>query len=277
MRTSHFKWFAILVFAMMTACSAAEKTSFGDSGSSDESSETPSSEGSPLYVYLQTKPEGSTNGSYTTFDSCIIASTVSAGTTDAVKDCTFTVPELKLYYSDLKFVVGTNASTTCTHVQFRPYHFLRSLDPAFRETAAGISVDCSEGNQLVDSDCWGGAAVGFMGSSFPANGALYFLPENTLQSTYESISANRLRGTHGSDPHYLTNRVFANNLVDTATTLSSYAGYGTHYVGNSMAGYRVACNDEYSYARYEINLEITDDDGEDVTDDGLIDDITDWQ
>jgi hypothetical protein len=272
MRTSHFKWFAIIVFAMMTACSAAEKSSFGEDGTTDESSEAPATDGSPLYLYLQTKYESA--DIYSTFDTCIIASTVSAGTADSTKDCTFSVPEVQMYYSDLKIVIGTNSSTTCKLISFTPYHFLRSIDPAFLETADGVSTDCSPGKYGSNADCWGGAAVGFLGSSFPQSRGKYFLAEDKIEENYTSLSANKLRLANGFDAHYRTNRVVANNLADTATGVSVF---GTHYISNSMVDYSATCQDELGYVKYRINLLIEDDDGDATSDpDGTINDITDW-
>lgn len=260
MRTSHFKWFAIFALALSTAaCSPAEKTSFNGSGSSEENSSAPDTTGSPLYLYFQTRPEGaSTTSSYETAGSCIVPSTDAVGTSLA---CDISVPELKLHYSDVKFVVGTTQPTTCSVVFFDPYYYLRSTAASFSDDNSSAAIDCSGTTTQPVARCYGGAAPAIYGSSFPNIGGSYFLTSNSLEESFTGKSANSLgiADTTG-DTSLAGNIAYVNNRVDRTTVVSS----PVHFAGNNLFyDYRVTCANDYGAAKYSIVLTISDNNGDD--------------
>lgn len=254
----------------LQACSPVEKAS--TTGSSDQGSTSPEGAGSPLYLVLESKYESGT--ATTSEGTCLIDPADPVGTH---LDCEIQIPELRLHYSDINFKVGVADSTTCAVVTFDPYVFVRSSSATFNSPEATTDVDCSA---LDKAECFGGSAKSILtnaGFSYPLAGGFggaYFLPTNTLETTYTATSSNKLALEIGADPGYLTNAYIANNLA-AAARAGAYTGHGVYYEGSGeYRDYEIACQDIYGEDVYTITLTISDKDT--TTAEGTSDQFYDW-
>ncbi len=129
------------------------------------------SETSPLYLKLGVQWEQETGFKF--FDSCALDATDSIGTT---KNCTITIPERKLYFSDLTFMMGTKNAAVCPVVIFSPYYYLRSSNAAYTAPGEATTTDCSVSSK--PTACYGGAAPALIGADFPSKVVGYYTLAN---------------------------------------------------------------------------------------------------
>ncbi len=258
----------LLSTGLLLGCSPVEKKSFNDTGgSTEEGSTSPSVEGEPLYLVLQSKYETASETSVLTEGTCAANSTTPAAT------CTIRIPELRLYYSELRFTVGTTSSAGCSHVSFMPYNFRRAT-ASTNFYGSSTATDCTDSTK---KECWGGAAKNILenaGVDFPANSGVYFLPSQQLQGSYKLNSSNSRRSDDDKDESLFTNVNAANNLL-VADRGNVFANTnGVYYSGTYYRDYTISCRDDYGHAMYSITLTIEDMDT--PTAEGVEDLFYDW-
>lgn len=249
--------FLIAVAALqLIACSPVEKS--GLSGDSEEGSTGVDTSGSPLYFVLEGKPEGSGDDEYEELGSCVIA----AGTTEGTaEDCDISVPELQLHYYDLKFKTGTASASTCAHVGFQPFYYLKSTSALFMDSGASATIDCSVASP--PAGCYAGIAkevVTAAGGTFPTSTGVYFVPSSTLTASWEVDSLNTLRTTNTTDYSYYSNANVTNGLVNRVAAHVYSAAEPVIFEGgtSNYHDYQVTCSDPWAEVLYQIDLTISD-------------------
>ncbi len=140
---------------------------------------------------------------------CQVLTDAAGNAVPAVINCTFDVPELTLFYSHLKFIVGTKVPGQCRFLGFEPYHYRRSASADYIDPSSGTKTGCS--SSPAPAACYGGAAPSIMsllGISFPAKRGVYFfsdkkqvgfyyLKSEGMTGWYNGQAANLLASNHG--------------------------------------------------------------------------------
>lgn len=269
---------------MSVACSPVTQTK-NTGGSSDSSSTgaTPTDASSPLFLVLKTRYETGTVVSGA--GECAIKNGATT-TAERFTACTISVPELRLYYSELQFSVGTANAVSCPFLTFTPYYFARSITNGVTFSGNYEARQCLA-NLSSDAACWGGAAKSIVtnaGFTFPQTKSVYFTPEEgNMSKLYKLDSMNTQRQTTAAavaaktisaDDSWTTNCNVANNL-DSGSRAASYAGNGVNYAGSGYyQDYYVACRDEYYEPTYAITVTINDADT--PTAEGISNQVYDW-
>lgn len=228
-------------------------------GSTDTTSETTDSSSSgsssipdntPLYVTLTSNYEKQTS---TTFQgSCAVVFGTATGTT---KSCTFHIPQMTLYFSDLKFTVGTKLVSTCKQVSFEPYYYLHSTSATYASNYFDptITSDCSKGD-LNPAVCYGGAATQMI-TGFPKAKGMYILPAVKSSETYTVKAANTY-AINGVTERSVQNNTFTSNSLSSriAAITPSASNDKSYFEGgvDNFVDYRVKCYDEYNDPLYQI-------------------------
>jgi hypothetical protein len=187
-----------------------------------------------------------TDGVYELNASCEVPRLAPIGT---VKNCTFTVPEAKLYYSNLKFIIGTTMPSVCSIVHFDPYYYRRSTNAAFKPPGEETDIDCSA-TPAADNKCYGGAAPTIL-DDFPKNTGRYFNTNLSGQQSFLLPSENTTRLYKGQKVNILA----TNNITDSTTTL---LGNFTMARTGEWYDYSVSCTDIWNEPQFTINFIIED-------------------
>lgn len=231
----------------------------------DEEEIDPGESAAPLYLELKWRFED-TEDDFQLVDTCEVSPSAARGSTTT---CEMWVEEGKLHYSDLKFIVGTNAPDTCTIIKFRPYYYVRSTSATY--TPAGASadeeIDCSA---LNSAKCFGGAAPTLLGSDFPNFKGRYFLSANQTAANFSLPSEGKTRWYYGSPVNYLV----TNDLTDKSVTLPETSPK-SFVSSEPWVDYTVMCEDTWGYTYYTLELIIHDEDAQD-SDPDAEDDYDDW-
>lgn len=208
-----------------------------------------------LYLIVSSAWE-TTPTDYTTQISCSVPTGSAVGT---AVTCTGKIPEGQLYFSNLKFTVGTTTPSTCHTIIFRPYYYLASQAAGYIPPGSSSAVDCSA--SPIDSSCYNGVAKEIV-PSFPDATGIYFLTSTGNESDYDASSGNSLEMG--------TNRYTCNNKVDKTAAVAGY-------VANTMQDYVAECRDEYFELQSKITLTIGDyDTGPAEDPGGATDHFDDW-
>jgi len=189
---------------------------------------------------------------------CIIPAETAEG---FVLACTVTIPEARMFYSRLQFVIEGEPGI-CDVVEFLPYFYQASaerlFEPDWRTTGM---IDCSLPFEDLATDCFNGIAPSLV-PGFPDNVGLFFLPmadrTTTLTMTQSAQEADRLNNRFTSNTLAQPSRGL--NLGFTGDTFVGESGEG--YVGFSMQDYTVVCRDVWDQPNYTIALTIVDEDDE---------------
>jgi len=222
------------------------------------------------YNFDFTSPDSLNSGK----DTC----TVSSSTYDT--NCTVSIPEGRLYYSQLYFSIS-HLSSTCYYGIFSPYFYQASTSnfyvPPGQLPTAG--VDCSSTYSLP-ATCFGGAApwivsnftyyhasqTGTIGNIYRPNETDLTVAQSYTEKVPSAYSAT-----------YLTNRMTVNDLTNStmkATGLGAMAfsayltntavpGPGDGLIANSYHDYTIECRDKWYdpqpfNTQYKIHLYIKD-------------------
>jgi hypothetical protein len=175
--------------------------------------------------------------------------------------CILRIPEGQLHFSHLRFTWGTDNTTSCQRVAFRPSYYLASRDPAFVPwwKADGSDTDCSSASLLGPTedtkDCFYGAATELAPSWPSVIGTYFSTTTGTVEGRLEMDSANEQEATVGN--------LLTANLMDDETT-----SIGDFYFANSMRSYRVECRDKHEQLRASVDVYIADEDLETGEDPG---------
>lgn len=241
-----------MMAALLGACTPDKKTITEASVEPPaEEEETGFAVDSPLYFQVGTRWEMDEGGAYEvakTNDQCHISSTDTIG---AVKYCVVTIPEAKLYYSNLKFVVGSNNASKCEIVTFSPYYYRRSNSDKFLPAGQDSATDCSPTSEKGDDRiCYGGAAPTLF-SDFPKTRGRYFNTSLLRQFSYKLPSENSTKWYGGESVNYLV----ANNITNPNSTET---GNGPGARTGAWQDYEVACRDQWEEPLYQIHITIQD-------------------
>ncbi|WP_413585795.1 hypothetical protein [Bdellovibrio sp. HCB274] len=206
---------------------------------------------------------------------CKINSLAGDGYTE---QCTATIPEGQLYYSDVIFTVGTKLATMCPIVSMHFYYYIRSNSATYMPPGDTTTVDCStEAKRDAEKKCWGGAAPQILDTDFPKNTGLYHLTGASLFNSYTLESANSVRWDNDG---MASNLMSTNNMEDTDrdTPATKYFVDTTDSVSiakTRMRDYWVACRDLWNHPRYYIRLKLIEEDTK--SQDGTLDEVEDWK
>ena len=182
---------------------------------------------------------------FTTEKLCEINSTTPQGT---LATCSVSIPENRLYFSQLTFTVTAKESLNCSTVHFRPFWYQMSASSAYQANWMDAPADCLT-TQPIPIDCYSGVAVSIV-PSFPKFDSIVVRAEGDLEYEYPKADS-------GFERSRLSNRWAANNLVARAANYD----FGTdEYLANSMRDYRFECRDKWHELVYGIVLTISDDD-----------------
>jgi hypothetical protein len=240
------KFIMLMTVVFVAACSEDKKTLATPSTSPDPE-EVFSAVDSPLYFQLGSRWEMDGEGSYELAKACEIPKLAPVGTSIP---CHISVPEAKLYFSNLKFVVGTTMPAVCPRLIFSAYYYRRSNEPDFNPAGQTEAINCSNTATKDDRRCYGGAAPA-MFSDFPGSSGRYFNTNLKTQSTFDLPSENSTRWYGGSSVNYLTTNIITDpTLVVTGNDADARAG--------QWQDYSVSCRDIWNEPIFEIEIFIQD-------------------
>jgi hypothetical protein len=255
----------VMMVVLVAACSPDKKTLAEASTSPDEDDQFQSFT-SPLYIQLGTRWELDTTGPFEVA-STNICKIPAMASSPATATCTFKVPEAKLYYSNLKFLVGTTMASVCPLLFFHPYYYRRSANAAFKPPGFTVSVNCSGTAGAKNKLCYGGAAPSIL-DDFPDNTGRYFNTNILSEQSFSLASANSIRWYGSSRVSYLA-------ASDNSTPASIVNGDVDDARTGEWYGYNVSCQDMWGETLYNIDITIEDENW-DPNSTGN-DDFTDWQ
>ncbi|WII71333.1 hypothetical protein QJS83_12755 [Bdellovibrio sp. 22V] len=217
-------------------------------------------DGTPLYLKLGLSWEGTDGKTIERIGNCSIPNLAPIG---HLEECTISIPELKLYYSDVHFNVGTLADNSCAHINFSPYYYLRSTDAAYLPPGETSTVDCSPTQK--PAKCYGGAATN-IAPDFPKNVGVYFLPSLNPSAIFTLKSENATRLYGGARVNYLA----SNSLTKASQSVAEPPGLKERAGGAfNWVNYTFTCRDIWAKPLYTIELTITEENKE-------LDEFDDW-
>ncbi|MFS4458877.1 hypothetical protein [Bdellovibrio sp. HCB2-146] len=258
----------IITLGFVLSCAPEKKTAALESPSTD-SDQFPSVD-SPLYVQFSTRWESDDDGDYTVHGLCSIDSLAPVGTVD--NTCTVAIPEAQLYFSDLRFTVGTHGNSGCSQIVFSPYYYRRTNSSAFTNPGSTEETNCDKNHADWDGDkakCYGGAAPAMI-PSFPVNKGSYFLTFLTLADHYILPAENTTRWYQGFEA---ANLAAANDLTDRATVINT--GVRQH-TAEEFEDYQVECRNLWGETLYRIEFKVKDEDLDEDPSNPAGDQFTDW-
>lgn len=244
---------SILILALLLGACTPEKKTLLEAPSTPEPEDGTGLSDSDALLYFQvgTRWEMAESGSYElakTNGQCQINSTDNVG---ASKNCVITIPEAKLYYSDIQFYTGSTNPAKCPIVTFTPYHYQRSASQTFKPRGQTEEIDCSPTADEPNILCFGGAAPG-MFTDYLDSPSRYFNTELTKHASFDLKSENSKRMYGGDKVNYLV----TNNITDpTSDDLTNGPRART---GAEWTDYKVSCKDQWEEPLYEINIIIQD-------------------
>lgn len=255
------------IFLFFISCGKKEENA--TTGSTTPTTPNTATGSSALYIEVYTRPESTPEGTKTLVDGCYISDTATVPTSDT---CTINIPELTMHYSDIIFKVGTNSTSQCDMVSFRPYYYLRSTNAAFVPVAGRPTEtkDCSISGS--EKFCYGGAAPEIV-PSFGSYTGVYFLTNASIETEYTLPSANTRYGTSAADS--LTTNADIANTLPSGSRGAPFVGSGVTYDGGGIYyDYRVFCYDKWAGTRFSITLTLGDHDTEGTP--SSVDQFYDW-
>jgi hypothetical protein len=191
------------------------------------------------------------------------STTCSATDADPLVTCTVTVPENRLYRSEILFQYA-RLPTKCKNLNFTPYSYRASNTAGYYAPGAVSPADCS--TAPIPVSCYGGAAKSLV-EGFPQFTALYYTADETDLTIPVSTDITLESGwTEGAG----SNRKAANDMSlgtgdrTIAYTSADLGSIGDAYIANTYRDYTFRCEEDWAdELPYGINLIITDEDEED--------------
>lgn len=251
--TKPFLTIATVGIFLLTACGSIK---------SDSSVGTGSSAQGQFSVNVSTIYESLTEA--TTWKTCDVTS--ASGT---ASDCTATIPEGQLYFSNLKFTVTTPIGHQCSRISFHPYWAVRSVNAAFDEPETSTAVDCSGGFSSRPALCYEGAARDLV-PNFPVNGGVYYVPgagSSTQEYTFTKSANQRRIDLAGVD---FGNLWTSNNLLEADRGAAIDSGVKQYAGGDRYNDYTFSCRDVWDEPLYSLTVYVLEQNGATGT-------ILDWQ
>jgi hypothetical protein len=242
--------FLVIMVVFVSACTPEKKTLAETSIPTPSEDDPLQTVDSPLYVQLGTRWEMDTTGAYELNASCEIPKLAPLGTT---KNCTFTVPEAKLFYSNLKFLIGTTMASSCPLIHFSPYYYRRSNVATFRPEGETADIDCLPATKPDNPKCFGGAAPAML-DDFPENRGRYFNTTLTGQQNFDLPSENSTRWYGGLRVNYHA----TNNITDPTSSLNDNSAMARTGLPLEWIDYSVVCTDIWNEMQFQINFIIED-------------------
>lgn len=255
----------------LSACSGSpENTASSESSTSSSSSSSGFPSDTYLYFTLGSQWESdAADAKFKDWGSCAVNSTSSNNI-----DCTVSIPEARLFFSKIKFNIGTENPTICPIITFAPYYYQRSSSATYLPPHKDATeVDCSGINGAAPTDkyCYGGAAPTLV-TDFPTNTGNYFLASVSPSKSYTLDSGNKTR-YYGTYP---VNYLVTNDLSSNGRTLSGDPLIRTERMPNTFQDYQATCSNYWGEVLYSISITVKDEnmDGSDGT---THDEYPDWQ
>ena len=278
--------FFIVVAGLLTLnCQESKKAAVIDIGSQTPDGPTVVTEvegvtaGSPLFVKVGLAWETDSSSKYAFSAPCFFSPGSVVGDE---KDCTFTIPEAKLFYSRVNFRMGSLDPVNCGRIVFEPYYFQRSnrmianaFDPSLSE------IDCSANpTNPKDAGCWGGAAPILLGADWPLSKAKYFFPTTGNQNDYIIDSSNTVRhlgtGVNWMITNDLTDRVTGYQATANADPTKPTIVGANERLPNQFNDYFVSCVDIWGESQFKMRLIISDENTVNSVNGSVLDTYTDW-
>ncbi len=160
-------------------------------------------------------------------------------------DCSGKAYELNLYYSKVNIEYGTDRPDLCPFIEFRPYYYKASVDPAFRpEWTSGV-INCRDTNNI---GCFNGPARSII-TNFPTFDSNLML---TFIESARSYTVNSGFSEVPSSNRWITNPPQSMDYLNVADFFRGTAGGGDGYVPGTLQNYQVVCLDEADEELYSI-------------------------
>lgn len=257
----------ILIFALLIGACTPEKKTLLEAPSVPPVEEDTqySAANSLLYFKVGTRWEGNAGGDLDLAENdgnCEIASSANKG--DA-KTCVVRIPEAKLFYSSINYIIGTTNPAKCPIIDFQPYYYRRSDEANFRPEGQTADVNCSTSATSDNKLCYGGSAPKLV-TGFPENTGTYFITSLGKVAIFDLASENSIKWYGGAMVNYLV----TNNLVATASTEVSN---GPRARAGQWHNYVATCLDVWYEPQFKITVKIHDENFDDTGSDHF----QDWQ
>ena len=256
---------SLLMLGFGTSCTPEKKTAAVVESPSTE--EDPAVANSYLYVQIAKRfYDKSDTGEYSVHDTCSIDSTLTP-----TANCTVTIPEAELFFSDLKFVVGGNVAT-CPILHFVPYMYQRSNSAAYVAPGETATTDCTA--TPVPAVCYGGAAPAIfqkLSEEFPKFTSFYHLTANSSSYSYP-LPAEVATQWYSAGVNYAA----TNDLATGARAVTIAGPASNERVGGTYRDYTISCEDYWGATLFQINLTIEDEDIDETSTDPANDEYPDW-
>jgi hypothetical protein len=201
------------------------------------------------------------------------------------KTCRITVPEQKLYYSYIKFRMGTLDTNKCAFVSFQPYYYRRSNIKIYNNwDSEKVDIDCRPPSQVAG--CYGGAAPIMLADLWPKYKSFYFLPAVGNQQDFMLRSANKAGQFGGIKINWMATNDISSPAVTGHQTpaidpmdpeKSTPVGYDEKIDGASgWVDYQISCVDLWGEPQYTLDLLFSDENTVDEVNGGSYDTFPDW-
>lgn len=217
-------------------------------GCSEKEDEEKSPKASIRFEVLA-KWEGEHFKQFNTLQSCTVSAEAENGTEEA---CLVQMEEARLYFSDLRFRVSTEAAEKCEVVEFQPYFYKRSNETAFIPFGETSALDCS--TEPAPRKCYGGAAPVLLGDKFPSEKSARLVTRIQSSRTLELPSENRVRWYNGEKVNLLVTNDLADRESPIPSGVKAYAGQ------RQFSDYKVSCLDRWGEPLHSLIIMFRDQD-----------------
>lgn len=226
-----------------------------------------------VYLEVSMQWQGDTSENYTPVGTCELLS----DDNQVDKVCNVAVPEAQLYYSRIRFRIGSDNSVQCPILSFIPYHYQRSKAEDYVPPGTTEEQDCSPTNTNPLSPlCYGGAAPSLI-PEFPVNKGQYFLTAIMPFYDYKLEPSNEIRW-YGLDR---VNYMLTNDLSAARRSVEVLTGANQRVPDDppndyySFVDYTVLCEDIYGEDLVKLQLTISDI-NQPNNNNGVLDQYKDW-
>ncbi|MGZ3770408.1 MAG: hypothetical protein ACXVCP_16165 [Bdellovibrio sp.] len=271
MKISSLNYLLIVFFILnQIACSGSDQALPPTSSSSSSTASTDVTGVDPtsiLYIKLSSRWESAKDTDpFENWGNCSITPTSSGPSLT----CQLSIPEQQMFYSSIKFTVGTFKASECPVISFRPYYYKRSEVNGYVPPGSSTALDCSK-TTGIDKQCYGGAGPTLI-TDFPDSKGQYFFPDVNANSDFILKSENSLRIYSNA----LVNYLITNDLSAAGRSTAGDPTTKTERVADSFKDYTVSCNNYWGETLYKITLIVSDENSKGALG-GSQDDYPDWQ
>lgn len=257
--------FVLVSLSALLGCSGGPAAT-DDTGSTDPGSEEAVLIAtSPLYITLETQYDGDDNDG-TSVENHGICNIDPDNLAANNINCTVTIPEGRLFYSNLTLNWGTGRPDLCPRIEFFPYYRKLSTSAAYVPAGLINDVDCTDSTVVA---CYGGAALDIV-PNFPINTGLWFPTDKVTNITKVVNSAWSLDSRYGN-LHTCNNLSAAGRLAD--VTVGGTQQYESTW---GFQDYLLKCVDPHQGTLFTITMIIEDEDTDASDTDLGNDEFYDW-